>query len=295
MSRTGALVAALAVAAAICVAFVYVHHRQARADPTFRPSTFVPAARTSATRPSAGCGVRHESPRGEQLQAGDRSYVAWGPSTYDPARAYPVVVVFHGWHTSAASFASWFTMESYVDGAAFVVYPEAADGTGDTWDVGSTRDLDAFDHVMDDLAARFCVDRARVLALGFSYGGKLAHHLGCTRPDRVKAIAVGDGSMGSHETGCGSIPALVTHRTVDPDELFAWGVDATNIWKEESGCAAASDLVDPVHACRTYRGCRAPVTFCEDGYANPAWPAAWNHTIREEYRALTWQWFQSLP
>ena len=187
-------------------------------------------------------------------------------------------------------------MESYVDDAAFVLYPEAA--RGKRRHVGRRRHhatSTPSTAMIDDLAARSCIDRARVLVFGFSYGGKLAHHLGCTRPDRVKAIAVGDGSMGAHETGCGSIPVLVSHRTADPDELFAWGVEATNVWKEESGCTAAFDLVDQAHGCTTFRGCRAPVTFCQDTFASSAWPAAWNHTVREEYRALTWQWFQSLP
>ncbi len=298
--------AALVVAAGLGVVAVAVHlgsssrrRRPVRAGPEFRPSTFALAPDVgvvTAARPSAGCaGPARSLPGGEATRLGDRSYLAWGPAGGDPQRAYPLVVVLHGWHSTAADFARWFTMESYVDDAAFVMYPEAAPGSSGTWDIGGTRDLDAIDAMIDDLAARSCIDRARILVFGFSYGGKLAHHLGCARPDRIKAIAVGDGSMGRPEVGCGTIPVLVTHRTHDDDELFAWGRDAVLVWKAGAGCSDESDVVDPVHDCRTFRGCRAPVTFCEDSYVNASWPDSWNHTVREEYRALTWKWFQSLP
>ena len=294
MKRTTIAVAVALVMVAAVAACAFVRHRRSRAASDFRASAFVSPASSGAVRASSGCGRAERSPATDAVQLGGRSYIVRPPAGYDTHRAYPLVVVLHGWHSSAADFAGWFTMERYVDGAAFVVYPEAAPGSGGTWDVVGARDLDAIDAMLDDVAARSCVDRARVLVFGFSYGGKLAHHLGCSRPASAKAIAVGDGSMAMREVGCGTIPVLVTHRTNDADERLAWGEDALATWRSGAGCSGGDDVVDLVHDCRTYRGCRAPVTFCEDHYVNPSWPDAWNHTVREEYRALTWEWFRSL-
>jgi polyhydroxybutyrate depolymerase len=267
--------------------------RYAAVDRAFRPSTFAKSSARAAPRPTAGCG--HAATAGRVREAAGRPYVIAPPAGYDERRPYPLVLVIHGWHTTAAAFAEWFAMERFVDDGALVVYPDTPEGANGVWDVGGTRDLDALDAVIDDVSAAYCVDRGRVLAFGFSYGGKLAHHLGCTRPDRVKAVSVGDGSMGSREVGCGKVPLLVTHRTEDGDELFAWGWWAAERWLEGAGCSRDAEVVDAPHGCRTFRGCRVPQTFCEDTYSNLAWPPAWNHTVREEYRALTWAWFESLP
>ena len=266
--------------------------RHLQIDVMDRPSSFPKSHASSPAIRSPGCGTGARSPEGEVRSVDGRDVLVWGPPGYDPSRAWPVVLVFHGLHSNAKTFASWFAMEQSVGGEAFTVYPSAKDGA---WDVRGATDLDFVDAVMESISASYCVDRGRVLAFGFSYGGKLAYHLGCGRPDRVHAVAVGDGSMGMRETGCGQIPLLAMHRTVDQDELFAWGTDAFVLWSTESGCTSEFDLVDAVHGCKTSRGCRASATFCEDTYANASWPASWDHTVRKEYRGLAWEWFQSLP
>jgi polyhydroxybutyrate depolymerase len=230
---------------------------------------------------TAGCGTAAASPRGTAYttRAG-RTFHVWGPATYAPGRRYPVMLTFHGWYANGRDFQKWFKMEDHVDGAAFTVYP---DSSGPTWDVTGDRDLDFTAEIVESLSNAYCIDRAHVFALGFSYGGKFVHHLGCRRPNLVHAISVGDGSWAQESTTCRAVPVLVTHRTRDPDELI--------------GCSQATDVTDAKHGCVAYRGCTAPgsVTFCEDTHFDAAWPSDWNHTIREEYRSLTWKWFQGVP
>jgi polyhydroxybutyrate depolymerase len=257
--------------------------------PAFRP---IETGAPTTAAPSTGCGRTEDSPRGETLTTSSgRTIHVWGPRRYDPAKPYPVVVAFHGIGSNGRQFESWFKMEDFVGGEAFTVYPDAKR----IWDLDGAKDLDFFEAALDLLAGKYCVDRARVLAFGFSFGGKLVHHLGCKRSAKVKAIAVGDGSWHA-EDACGRVPVLVTHRTRDHDELLPWGRDAARRWAEIDGCVKTSDVVDAAHGCVTYRGCTpsGAVTFCEDDDDNPTWPRAWHHTVREEYRALTWAWFQSV-
>ncbi len=251
---------------------------------------------TGASAPAArseGCGKPVTNPSGETLTtASGRTLHVWAPRGYDPAHPYPVVLAFHGIGSTGRQFQSWFKMEDFVRGEAIVAYPDAQGH----WDLDGNKDLELFDAAVDRLAQGYCVDRGRVLAFGFSFGAKLAHHIGCKRSDKVKAIAAGDGSWHPEE-GCGrSVPVLVTHRTRDPDELIAWGKDAVRRWSEIDGCSRTLDVVDESHGCKTYLGCTPAnaVTFCEDKDDNPSWPPMWHHTIREEYRALTWEWFKGV-
>jgi poly(3-hydroxybutyrate) depolymerase len=240
-----------------------------------------------------GCGKPQSSPRGLTLRTkGGRTFHVYGPAEYDPTRAYPVVFAFHGWESSGPEFQKWFKMEDHVASAAFTVYPDAlAPG----WDVARDRDLAFVSAMRVGLANAYCIDLARLYAFGFSYGGKFVHHLGCRRPDIIRAISVGDGSWGhSEEASCKPLPVLVTHRTRDPDELIEWGRAAAEAWTRVDACAKDTDVTDAEHGCVTHRGCKAPVVVCEDTYFNASWPRDWNHTVREEYRDLTWRWFDTM-
>ncbi|MCA9584001.1 MAG: hypothetical protein KC657_01440 [Myxococcales bacterium] len=268
-------------------------------SPTEPAPTTEPTAPEGWTPPvlptrSAGCGAPHASIRGATHKtAGGRTFHVWGPSGYDAARAYPVVLTYHGWYANGRDHQSWFEMEKYVDDEALVVYPDAA---GPTWDISGETDLVAFDGMMKALADAYCIDPSRVLAFGFSYGGKLVNHLGCKRAGYVKAISVGDGSWGGDGKACGRLPVLVTHRTRDNDELIAWGREVRDKWTRLDGCAPERDVSDAEMRCETQRGCAAPgsVTFCEDTFFDASWPAEWNHTVRESYRLFTWRWFKAL-
>ena len=257
------------------------------------PSTGGPAPVPTLTSP-AGCGSALPGQRNISFATrSGRTFHVWLPERYDAARLYPIVLAFHGWYTNGRDFEAWFKMEEH-DQGAFTVYP---DSLGPTWDLSGTRDLDFVTDIVEAMSNAYCIDRTRIFALGFSYGGKFVHHLGCKRPGLVRAISVGDGSW-ALETECANsaLPVLVTHRTRDHDELVDWGKDAAKRWAKIDGCSEAAEISDAAHGCVTYRGCTAPgtVTFCEDTFFDPKWPREWNHTIREEYRSLTWTWFKSV-
>jgi poly(3-hydroxybutyrate) depolymerase len=252
----------------------------------------------AAAAPRArGCGAAHADANGggggtTRTTPSGRTFHVWGPASYDENRAYPVVLVFHGWASKGRSLQKWFKMEDYVEGAAFTVYPDSKSAA---WDFSGAVDTDFTAEVLDAVADEWCVDRARVLAFGFSYGGRFVNHLGCTRPDLVRAIAAGAGAWDS-ETGCASaLPVLVIHRTDDPTMRIAGGRDAAARWAKVDGCSSETEDRDRAHGCVAYRECAAgAVTFCEDKHHDDAWPAGWNHTVREEYRAIAWAWFAQL-
>lgn len=269
-----------------------------RRPPPAAKSVYLPgAAKAPGPAPAAraqGCGVEKKSPRSEAMTTSSgRTFHVWGPDDYDAGHAYPVVLAFHGWSSNGRAFAKWFEMEKHVDGAAFVAYP---DSEGDQWDYAGTTDTDFVAAIVDRMAETWCVDRARVLAVGFSYGARFVNHLGCKRPDVVRAIVPGGGAWDKESECVQPMPVLVIHRTNDPTMRIAGGRDAAARWAKIDGCSRETLFVDFDRGCSAFRDCAAgAVTFCEDAFVDPSWPAGWNHTVRAEYRALAWRWFLEVP
>lgn len=258
------------------------------------PSTAPSSAPIASSASACGRPIPSNVRGADHTTTSGRTFHVWAPKGYDGKTKLPVVLVFHGWYANGTAFQSWFKMEDYVDGKALVVYP---DSQGPTWALSGDKDTAFVAKMLSDLDDAYCIDRSKVLAFGFSYGGKFVHGLGCGHPELVKAIAVGDGSLGGSLLKCGNLPVLVSHRTRDDDEKFDWGKTAAETWAGINGCGKETTASPLEHGCVAWKGCKAnaPVTFCEDSYFNATWPHDWNHTVREEYRALTYRWFAGLP
>ncbi|MBK6462787.1 MAG: prolyl oligopeptidase family serine peptidase [Myxococcales bacterium] len=234
-----------------------------------------------AASPSPAAGVRKTVTVGGVA----RSFVLFVPAGYDPTRAYPVVLVFHGIGATGAQMAQFIAMQTYAAGEAIVAFP---DGRGGAWDLGGTTDLDFFDALTADLENTLCVNPQRAFAVGFSYGAYMTNYLACNRPRTVRAIVAAAGSFAG--TGCGSTAALVYHRADDNDEPVANGRNARDAWLSYNGCASTSTPSPaPMDGlgCVTYDGCAAgtPVVWCEDRGAS-----AYKHDFRDVYRVPAWNW-----
>lgn len=272
-----------------------VAYRRCDGIPYAGPPTLLAPAGPDA---SACGGGRSPVTGAPHMTASRRTFHVWTPSSYDGSRPLPVIFAVHGMGSGGRGFQRWFKMETLVDDSAIVVYP---DSDKELWDIDGDTELVFFDAMLDGLAGAYCIDRSRVFAVGFSYGGKLVHHLGCKRTSRFKAISVGDGSWPDGDPKCeGRLPVLVTHRTRDDDELITWGKDAATRWAKVNGCSTESAPIDVpptdvAHGCSAWKNCApgATVTFCEDRWFDPKWPHDWNHTVRPDYLKVTWQWFQA--
>lgn len=168
----------------------------------------------------------------------ERSYIVHVPRSVSQRRPLPVVLSFHGGGGWAAQQQDSTRLHELGARERFiVVYPNGSGRLRDrllTWNAGTCcgfaaeRSIDDVGFVaalLDDLARRTPVDRARVYATGFSNGAMMAQRLAAERPDLVAAIAPVGGAMvlvGREPRA--AVPVMHIHSLDDPRALYAGGL-----------------------------------------------------------------------
>lgn len=141
----------------------------------------------SAPAPALACGPDTD------CAVGDRTYRIALPDGEGP---FGALVYMHGYRGSAAGTMSNAALRAVARdlGVALI----AAKSGGEDWLIRNaprkdfeddTRELAYFDALLDDAAARFPLDRSRMLATGFSAGGMMTWTLACHRAESFAAFA----------------------------------------------------------------------------------------------------------
>jgi poly(3-hydroxybutyrate) depolymerase len=163
----------------------------------------------------------------------------------------PLLISLHGmgigagWHQG-----EMMKLEPIADREKFiVVYPEADQDL--RWDLGGTHDIDFIVQIIEDMAAQHDIDRSRVYASGFSMGGMFSYTLACTIPDKIAAIAPGNGYPLGGLFGCEQdrpVPIFHMHGTADDFVKYS-GIHAFLESKiSEYGCPTVPIRTEPYPA-----------------------------------------------
>lgn len=210
------------VAAALCISAVVL------ALATL-PATAVPAAprpiRASVRAagqtalPCAAAAARGSHWITLEVGGADRSVLVHLPPSRAGARL-PLVLAFHGFGGTAHGMERETGLPALGDASGFIVaFPEARDGR---WAVRSglreLHDLDFVRQTLDYLQSRYCIDPARVYAVGVSNGGSEAVHIACELAERVVAAAFVAGDYRAAEACHPAAPVSVLeiHGVEDP-------------------------------------------------------------------------------
>ncbi|WP_157966333.1 alpha/beta hydrolase family esterase [Oceanibium sediminis] len=224
------------------------------------------------------------------------------PEGWDRGGAMPVVVFFHGYRSSGATiFRSSGLGRAFLDQGYVIVGPNGARRANGAraWPArpgGGARDDVAFTlAVLEDVAARLNVDRARIYATGFSAGGSMAWMMGCYAGKRFAGVASVAGALRRPVPEVcpgGPVPLLQIHGFSDrivPLEGRGVGdwhqgdvFESLALIRAANGCTSRPDDITLREAlwCRDWSGCAgAPVKFClHDG--GHGLPQGWAQAAR---------------
>ena len=167
-----------------------------------------------------------------------RPYRLVAPTTLDPRKTYPLVLVLHGLGGTSEHVERYYQLDQLVDEQGFLVaYPEgteetrrrhfwgghrrfwnATDACCDFYGAG-VDDVAYLDAVIDDVSAHYRVDAKRVFVMGLSNGGYMSHRYACDRASRVAAIVSQAGAIWADAARCKpseAVAVLQIHGTDDP-------------------------------------------------------------------------------
>jgi polyhydroxybutyrate depolymerase len=215
---------------------------------------------------SPGCGtIPTEEPAtwvGKSLEVDGTARQVWTylPENYDPARAYPVVFLFHGCGNETNNV----RMESVIGEDAVMIRGRAVE---DCWDTGTNSpDLAFFDAMVADVEARLCIDTSRRFAVGYSSGSWLINTIECVRGGVLRAAGSVAGGAPRRNDCSGMIARVFVHDLDDNDNDISGSETERDRLLEVNGCDTAAEPVpeDP-EPCARYQGCEPgyPVIWCE--------------------------------
>jgi len=256
--------------------------------------------------PSAGCALdRIETGRrlvGRIAVGGTaRDYILDVPDAVRPHVPAPLLLDFHGFGHSGAGVWNVSGFKALAARAGFVtVYPEGLpvrltihgqelERPGwEMFTIDGNRDLAFVRALLDDMERRYCIDRRRVFATGFSNGAFFSALLGCAMSDRIAAVApVSGGPLRVPCTPGRSVPILIQHGRQDDLIPIEYARNARDDWLKVDGCAPNDKAADGP-ACTRWSACRgsAVVEFCEEDFT---------HTWPPQATARVWDFLQQHP
>jgi polyhydroxybutyrate depolymerase len=217
-----------------------------------------------------------------------RTVIVHVPSGYTGSAKVALVLNLHGSGTTAVDQELFTGMDATADADGFIVaYPQGvlAEGTGFDWNVpgeplvggaavpaGAADDVAFLVQLVGVLEHRYCIDRARVYATGFSGGARMASQLACDASNVFAAVAPVSGLR--HPVPCPAarpVPVLAFHGTADPvdpydghgEAYWTYSVpQAAKDWGRQDGCRtqASTSQPDAGLTLTEYTGCRGGAT-----------------------------------
>lgn len=162
-----------------------------------------------------------------------RAYYVYTPTGYDGSTPIPLVLVLHASGGSAESIARLTGFNSIAEREGFLaIYPigpygywDYGAGLGNWTQVDGVLDDPGYvTSVLDQVTAEYNVDSARIYAVGFSNGARMAYRLGCDLGNRLAAIAAVAATISDEITGnCPDesyVSVLFVHGT--GDHVIPW-------------------------------------------------------------------------
>ena len=133
----------------------------------------------------------------------------------------PLMIVTHGMNQDAGYQASCDHMYELIDKEKFII--AYLQGINKTWDTGGTKDRDFVFQTIDELYAKYNINKNRVYWSGFSMGSALIYHCMADAVDKIAAFAPTSGiAFGGKEWQRCPKPVNVIHCHAYGDDVFKY-------------------------------------------------------------------------
>ncbi len=235
------------------------------------------------------------------INLGDRPFKLHVPRRYNRATKMPLVVLLHGYTSSAAMAEGYFklTAESERRGFLYAMPDGTKDPRGNQFwnateaccDFSRTGvdDSGYLLRLLDTVKSLYSVDPSRVYFIGHSNGGFMAYRMACEHATEITAIVSLAGAAANDPARCTParpVSILQIHGTADRTILFEGGTNdgqpypsaaaTISLWRRLDGCAdratasappvdLESELPGPETTVTTY------LTDCRDGTRVELW------------------------
>jgi len=195
----------------------------------------------------------------------NRPYGLKVPAAYGGGQPAPLVVLLHGYTANGDTQAAYFRMNQQADKAGFLL--ATPNGTRDLmgnrfWNGtdaccdffrSGVDDVGYIDAVIDEIAAKYPVDPARVFVVGHSNGAFMAHRYACDRSERVAAIVTLAGMQWKDQSHCSpssAVSVLQVHGRNDDTVKYDGGtmpngasypgaIETVDDWAKQNGCTGS--------------------------------------------------------
>jgi poly(3-hydroxybutyrate) depolymerase len=227
------------------------------------------------TEQSAGCGKTRTLQNGTidiTFNNASRKYILRVPDGYDNKHPYRLVFAYAESGSSAMSVANrnYFTLATLDGTNTIFVAPDAANGEGQ-W---SKSDVELTDAILAELEGDLCIDKTRIFATGFSFGGAMSIALACTRADVFRGVAFFSGAdLTGSCTGTLTKPIAYYASQASGDSSGTPMPSSGRVKQAEfaavNGCmpepsATTFPAAGQPHICTVYKGCSPghPTVYC---------------------------------
>ena len=189
-----------------------------------------------------------------------RQYQLTLPAGYDGTTGVPVILDFHDSGFNMVEHSAYTLLAAKAAAVGYlVVTPQAAAGQSG-WQLAAGGAVDDFAFVGDllgQLQTSLCIDPARIYAEGMGVGGLFAGLAACQLPQRIAAVGMVAGSLGSSCEQGRLVSVMSFHGTTDPIVAYDGTVvdsgagtvgvpQALGSWAAQDGCGtSATQLAVP--------------------------------------------------
>jgi predicted esterase len=244
----------------------------------------IPSAGCSATPTTTSmCSGSASTPCTIDVNGTTRQYYLNLPTGYDGKKPAPVVWEYHPLGGNAKQGLTMYGLNSRLTNVIFVSPQGLTSGGNAGFPNTMNQDENMTRAINATIEAKYCTDKARYFATGFSYGGSMSYTAACNMADVFRAIGAMSGAPISGATCTSKKPVRpvavwATHGDADTALPITLAQPIIDSFVKNNGCTTMSMPVDP-SPCVEYQGCMTgyPVVWClrpGDPHAIPSFAAA---------------------